>query len=513
VNTAERIPRYWHAVVVALWLLGTARSAWADPPAATQAGGAAAGPGVAQPAEIKQDYFASLKQGFEQDLKREVVRGHFDVGTAPDTHRYYCLVDPKTGKTEKNGVAGEVFVRADGMTALKSAAVSPLSCADAEHKGFLVASGYTVKGNSDGASAAGGAKSPAASGGTAAAGGAGDALGAAAAGGAAAGGAAAAGTAGGAIGTSTAGGAAAAGGATGAAGAGAAVAGGAASTAHKAPDATTGAAYAESAGGTHRFVEVRGAKLYTETLGRGQPVLFLHGGMAFFDSAFVKQRDYFAAHRTVIGIDQRGHGHSPDGSWTLSYQLMADDTAAVIQQLGVGPVDVVGQSDGGDIALLLARDHPELVRRVVISGANLRSGLTADEVQQRHGWSTEQLSAKLQKISDSLPPSFRSDYGRVSPDGPDHWMTLLGKCYYMWIEPVVIEPAELKKIAVPVLVMAGDREQTSLEETLETYRGLPHGQLFIVPGTGHGTLQTRAELVNPVILEFLDHADGAAAAH
>lgn len=517
-STVELIARCRHCLAVTLWLLVAARSVWADPPAGTPGAGAAAGPVAAQAADIKQDYFASVKQGFEEDLKREVVRGHFDVGTAPSTHRYYCLVDPKTGKTEKNGVAGDVYVRADGMTALKSAAVSPLSCADAEQKGFLVTSGYTVKGNSGGAVAAGGAKSTSASGGAAPAVGAGTALGAAA-GGAAAGGVAAGGTAGGAVGGGTAAGAPVAGGASGAAGAAgagaaaAALAGGAAAATHKAADPTTAAASAESAGGTQRFFEVRGARLYTETFGHGQPVVFLHGGMTFFDGSFAKQRDYFAAHRTVIGIDQRGHGHSPDGSWTLSYQLMADDTATIIGQLGVGPVDVVGQGDGGDIALLLARDHPELVRRVVVSGANLRSGLTPEEVQQRRGWSSEQLSAKLQKVSDSLPASFRSDYARVSPDGPDHWMTLLGKCYFMWIEPVVIEPAELKKITAPVLVMAGDREQTSLEETLEIYRGLAHGQLFIVPGTGRGTLQTRADLVNPAILEFLDHADSAAAAH
>ncbi|HUJ52847.1 MAG TPA: alpha/beta hydrolase, partial [Steroidobacteraceae bacterium] len=313
-NTAERIPRYWHRLAVALWLLVTARSVGADPPAGTPGGGVAAGPVAAQAADIKQDYFASVKQGFEEDLKREVVRGHFDVGTAPSTHRYYCLIDPKTGKTEKNGVAGEVFVRADGMTALKSAAVSPMSCADAEQKGFLVTSGYTVKGNSGGAVTAGGAKSTAASGGAAAAGGAGIAPGAAA-GGAVAGGAAAAGTAGGAVGGGTAAGAPVAAGASGAAAAagagaaGVALAGGAASSTHRAADATTAAASAESAGGTHRFFEVRGARLYTETFGHGQPIVFLHGGMTFFDSNFAKQRDYFAAHRTVIGIDQRGHGH------------------------------------------------------------------------------------------------------------------------------------------------------------------------------------------------------------
>jgi pimeloyl-ACP methyl ester carboxylesterase len=272
-------------------------------------------------------------------------------------------------------------------------------------------------------------------------------------------------------------------------------------------------AYADTPAATPRFYEVRGAKLYIETVGHGPPLLFLHGGMLFFENNFAKQRDYFAAYRTVIGIDQRGHGHSPDGPWSLSYKQMADDTAAVLEQLNLGPVDVVGHSDGGNIALLLSRDHPQLVRRIVVSGANLRSGLSPEEVQRRNRWPPEQLAAKLQALADSLPPYFRADYGRVSPDGPDHWMKVLAKCYAMWITPVVIDPADLKKIAAPTLVMAGDHDFTSIEETVEMFRGLPQGQLIIVPATGHGTFESRPDFVNLAIREFLDPADGGALTH
>ena len=260
--------------------------------------------------------------------------------------------------------------------------------------------------------------------------------------------------------------------------------------------------------GTHRFYEVHGAKLYTQSHGHGAPIVFLHGGMLFFDNNFAKQRDYFAAYRTVIGIDQRGHGHSPDGPWALSYQVMADDTAAVIDQLGLGQVDIVGHSDGANIALLVARDHPKLVRRVVISGANIRSGLSPEQAQERSHWASEQLQAKLQNLADSLPPWFRADYAKVSPDGADHWMKLLAKCYEMWSQAVVIEPTDLKRISVPVLVMAGDHDFTSIEETVEIYRGLPKGQLVIVPATGHGTFLQRPEIVNLAIREFLDQPEG-----
>lgn len=272
-------------------------------------------------------------------------------------------------------------------------------------------------------------------------------------------------------------------------------------------------AHSDDTTGTHRFYEIRGAKLYTQTYGHGSPVVFLHGGTVFFDNSFAQQRDYFATYRTVIGIDQRAHGHSPDGPWALSYKMMADDTAAIIEQLGLGPVDIVGHSDGGNLALILARDHPQLVRRLVISGANLRSGLSPEEVERRSQWTPNQLAQKLQAVADSLPPWFRTDYGNVSPDGPDHWMTLVAKCYQMWIQPIVIEPGDLKKISAPVLVMAGDHDFTSIEETAEISRGLPHGQLMIVPASNHGTFNSRPVLVNLAIREFLDPPDNRHPVH
>jgi pimeloyl-ACP methyl ester carboxylesterase len=271
-------------------------------------------------------------------------------------------------------------------------------------------------------------------------------------------------------------------------------------------------ATAAAASGTQRYIEVRGARLYTQIYGHGPPVLFLHGGMVFFDNSFAKQRDYFASFRTVIGIDQRGHGHSPDGPWSLSYKLMADDTAAIIEQLGLGPVDVVGHSDGADLALILVRDHPQLVHRLVISGANIRVALSAEE-KQRAQWSPQQLAAHLRETAASLPPWFLSDYTRVSPDGPDHWMKLMAKCYDMWLQPVVIEPADLRNISLPVLVMAGDHDFTSVEENAEVFRDLPHGQLMIVPASSHGTFNQRPELVNLAIREFLDQAADGAPTH
>lgn len=257
-------------------------------------------------------------------------------------------------------------------------------------------------------------------------------------------------------------------------------------------------------GRSTQFMEVNGSRLHVEREGSGPPLLLLHGGLQFFASDFAAERVVFAASRTVIGIDQRGHGHSPDDARPFSYQAMADDTAAVIRQLRLGPVDIVGESDGGDVGLLLAREHPELVRRLVVTGANLRAGPPPDEAARRSAWSDSQIAERTKILETQLPPRFRTDYEAASPDGAGHWQTLLIKSYRLWMTPVVLEPASLKDIGIPVLVIAGDHDFTSIEETTEIFRGLPKGQLLIVPAAGHGTFRDRPALMDLAVREFLD---------
>jgi hypothetical protein len=133
-------------------------------PAARAQDSAVAGAPAAAPqvSESKDGFLSSLRQAFGEDLNKEVVRGHFDVGAAPNSHRYYCLVNPKSGKPEPNGVSGDLVKRRDGMTGIKNAAVTPLNCADAEQKGLLVTAGYTVPANAAQARAAVSAPAPAA---------------------------------------------------------------------------------------------------------------------------------------------------------------------------------------------------------------------------------------------------------------------------------------------------------------------------------------------------------------
>jgi hypothetical protein len=147
VDTPLLIPLHLQGFVVALALFcGGHGGALAEPPPGAQTGGPASpSPSDAQSAP-KESFLSALKQGFAEDFEQEVVRGHFDVGSPPDAHRYYCMVNTKTGKSGVNGVAGQLVLRADKMTGIKGAAVSPFSCADAEQKGILVTTGYVLSG-------------------------------------------------------------------------------------------------------------------------------------------------------------------------------------------------------------------------------------------------------------------------------------------------------------------------------------------------------------------------------
>jgi hypothetical protein len=127
----------------------------AEPPAPVSGNAASSATDLSdEPKTLPQDgLFSSIKQSLGQG-DREVIRGHFDLGTPPNAHRYYCLVDPKSHRREPNGVLGDPVPRPDGMTGIKSSAISLYRCEKAEQQGLLVTAGYAVPARSGAGTAA-----------------------------------------------------------------------------------------------------------------------------------------------------------------------------------------------------------------------------------------------------------------------------------------------------------------------------------------------------------------------
>jgi pimeloyl-ACP methyl ester carboxylesterase len=242
------------------------------------------------------------------------------------------------------------------------------------------------------------------------------------------------------------------------------------------------------------YAEIRGLKMYYEVHGEGRPLLLLHGGMTTIQFSFAAQIPALAHSYRVIAVEQMGHGHTADiAGRALSYEAMAEDTAAFLIQQGLRNVDLVGHSDGGQIALRLAFTHPELVRRVIVSGVGL-------------GPRTAEQQKAMQSLSaDRLPKAFREEYAHVSPDGSEHWPVFFEKIRIMWSKPGWgISLAELAAIKAPTLLVFGDHDFTSLEEAVQIFHSIPGARMCILPGVGHGTFRERSEWLNPIILDFLD---------
>lgn len=236
--------------------------------------------------------------------------------------------------------------------------------------------------------------------------------------------------------------------------------------------ASRGAVAAESG----QWATVNGHRLYYERFGTGSPVVLLHGGGNSIAGSFSHQLAAFSAQHEVIGIEQVGQGHSPDVPGPLTYGGMTEDTAALLRQLNVAHADVVGWSDGGIIALILAVRHPDLVRRLVVSGVNV------DPL------STDPASAR--ELAHARPGATPMEE----------------KLRLLWLNsptPQELTFADLRRLRKHVLLMSGDHDAIPLDQTLKIFRALPEAELWVLPNTGHATFNTRPDWVNPMVLRFL----------
>jgi pimeloyl-ACP methyl ester carboxylesterase len=237
------------------------------------------------------------------------------------------------------------------------------------------------------------------------------------------------------------------------------------------------------------YVDVGGVKTWYAEHGSGDPLLLLHG--AFTDaSEFGATIPALAERFHVFTPERRGHGHTPDVPGPISYDLMARDTAAFLDELEIGRSHLVGHSDGANVALLVALFRPDLVDRLVLISGNFHH---------------DGLAAELDLAELAANDYLAEAYGQVSPDGRGHFPVIAGKIFRMATTEPTLEESDLAKVAARTLVMAGDDDMISAEHTLRLYRGIPDSELAIVPGTSHALIIEKPELCNRIILDFLTH--------
>jgi len=208
-----------------------------------------------------------------------------------------------------------------------------------------------------------------------------------------------------------------------------------------------------------------GVKLYYEVYGSGEPLLVVHGNGGSI-SDLGAQIAYFRTRYKVIAMDSRDQGRSADSPDTLTYEKMTDDLAALLDHLKVGPVNVLGWSDGGIEALLLGIRHPAKVKKIVAMAANLNPSEEALDPK---------ALATIKSMIEAIPAA-----NRDTPQGRREL-----KVTGMMLKEPNIDVKALEAITAPTLVLAADHDVIRDQHTVEIFHHIPNSQLAIFPNATH----------------------------
>ena len=256
------------------------------------------------------------------------------------------------------------------------------------------------------------------------------------------------------------------------------------------------------------YVEVNGLSMYYESHGEGGvPLVLLHGAFSSIHNSFGPLLPALSGRRQVVGFDYQGHGRTADIDRPMRLEAIAEDIVAGLDALGLAQVDLLGYSTGGAIAMLIAVNYPERVRKLIpmsvtyrLDGvrAGLMDGMGEMEPSMMYGspWHTEYLELNPKPDFDAL---FRkkSEMDKHIKDLTDE---------------------QLQGLTQPVLLIAGDSDLPAIEHMAKFFRlvggdvfgdtpaGLPRSQLAILPGASHVTTPFQAEVLGVIVPAFLDRA-------
>ncbi len=230
------------------------------------------------------------------------------------------------------------------------------------------------------------------------------------------------------------------------------------------------------------YYKVRGIRMYCEVYGKGKPLLMIHGNGGSIE-AFYKNIPYFSKRYKVLAVDSRSHGKTIDNKDSLSFEMMADDFAALLDTLKIDSAYLLGWSDGGIVSIEMALRHPGKVIKFASTGANI----TAD---------SSAFIPNLWKESIEYYQANKNNVFVTAKEKNDWKLFMLD-----FLQPH-ISLQSLQQIKCPALIIAGDRDLIALPHTQLIYQNIPNAQLWILPNSTHGTLQEYAEEFNRKVDAF-----------
>jgi pimeloyl-ACP methyl ester carboxylesterase len=252
-----------------------------------------------------------------------------------------------------------------------------------------------------------------------------------------------------------------------------------------------------------RTVHANGIDIHFVEKGEGDTLVLLHGGVVSTNPlwtgvpiAYASHMEALAAHFRVIAPDTRGGGRTPHSEGPMTFDVLADDVAALIEALGPERPAVAGFSEGGITATILGIRHPDSVSAIVNDAgfdAFDPASPTGPMMRQILGGSPDateanpDIAARQFEASEQMRPLFelmKRDQDEGQGDG--HWRTYLDLTWQRVTNFPGYTYSDLASVTVPSLILCGDRDEfCPVEMAVAAYRQLPDGELAILPGHGH----------------------------
>lgn len=254
---------------------------------------------------------------------------------------------------------------------------------------------------------------------------------------------------------------------------------------------------------TRNHIKANGIEIHYLEQGAGVPLILLHGGMvstnpiwAGVPVAYASYMDTLAEHFRVIAPDTRGCGRTAHSSGPITFDLLADDVAALIAALDLDRPLLTGFSDGGITSTVVGIRHPDLARAIVNHAGFDEfdpQAPTFAMMRQILGGRPDatkpdpDAAAAAMTSIDQMRPMFelmRTD--QDSGQGEGYWRTYLRLSWERTTQHPRYSYADFAKITAPTLILSGDRDEfCTVEQALTAFRQLPHGELAVLPGHGH----------------------------
>ncbi|MBQ8781296.1 MAG: alpha/beta hydrolase [Oscillospiraceae bacterium] len=219
---------------------------------------------------------------------------------------------------------------------------------------------------------------------------------------------------------------------------------------------------------------------YTEK-GSGEVLFLLHGN-GEDRSYFKHQLEFFSPHRRVIAPDTRGHGKSPRGTAPFTIKQFAEDLLKLMDELKIESAEILGFSDGANIALTFALKYPHRVKKLILNGGNLFPKGVKRSVQ---------LPIEI-GFAIASRAAAKSPQARLNAE-------MLG----LMVNEPNISPDMLSAVDIPVLVIAGTKDMIKESHTRLIAESLPRSELVIIKGD-HFIANKQHEAFNRAAAEFLE---------